>query len=489
MNKLFCYTHDMKQKQEKLFSDQSSEQPEVSSESMARLETAEETKKRSRRPLFLILIIISLLLFVMVFWRISLNNPLQQTSDSPSKNEANNNVDTTNWQTYQNDAYSYSILYPSELMVFSNSAGAGETKATADARSLFLAQAQDAEPYLNRYLDFEVFQLKPTFGSSFTESQIEIGNFSGWKYQPLDDDIPFTTYILRLGEQFGFLQVLVSNDPGKTNLAMQILNSLSWSQTTTNNEVTTNSGTSFQQLLATSCFPLAEDNSNSSNISYSILPADVPVEFSDTVSKKYDITKGLLCEAGGIAFATAREDGSAFITAQTSNVSPIGTLYIGDSNSVNGGMRTPQLSVEAQEAGYYTPYSRSPHVVASPNNLKTIVSLLGTEPYCPRESTPLRLEFLTYRELGELKLLVSRVMEYPLDGERRDMFITFADTVSAPDDAGNPYIGQYEICNSAEFEKALFSRFFSSYATMAPEYKAVIDENIADIMGLSLNKE
>lgn len=489
MNELFCYTHVMKQKQENLFSDQSSEQTEVSSESLARLETAEKTKKRSRRSLFLILIIISLLLFVMVFWRISLNNPLQQTSDSPIKNEENNNVDTSNWQTYQNDVYSYSFLYPSELMVLSNSAGSGETKATADARSLFLAQAQDAEPYLNRYLDFEVFQLKPTFGSGFTESQIEIGNLSGWKYQPVGTSTPFTPYIFQLGEQSGYLQVLVSNDSTKADVAMQILNSLSWTQTASNNEVTTNSGTSFQQLLATSCFPLSKDNSNSGYVSFGISPADVPVEFSDTVSKKYDITKGMLCEAGGIAFATAREDGSAFISAQTLVEKPTATLYVGDKHSVNGGMRTPQLSLVAQDEAYFAPYSRTPHVITNPEGIKTIVSLLGTEPYCPTENTPLMLEFLTYRELDELKILVSRVIEYPLDAKMREMFIQFASPASNPGDSGNPHKGEFELCESTEFEKAFYARYLSSYATLAPEFKAMVDVNTSDILGLSLKQK
>lgn len=478
-------------------SNQVSAQAEESFNNLASADTTGDKSKKTQKPL-LFLIIITVVAVVVVLWGINTLGSSQQSPDLSSSEVSNSEgltqdvaveeVDTSNWQAYQNNAYSYSILYPPGFKLFSNSADAGNAPVTAESRSFFIAQEEDKEPYVNRYLDFEVFQLRPSFGTSLTETSIEIGNFSGWKYQSNGPDAPFSTYVIQLGEQYGYLQTLVSNDPEKKVLGMQILNSLFWASEATSSDEMTVASDSFQQLLAEFCYPLAKDDENSDYKLFRIDQNDLPVEFSDALEQKYGISTHLVCEAGGTAFATAREAGSAFISAETQNEKHAGTLYIGDSASSNGGMRTPQLSVEAQDAAYYAYDSRSPYVVTSPNGLKTIVSLIAPSPYCPRESTPLTMEFLTYRELGELRLLVSRELQYPLDDEMRALFIQFADPVGVPDDGGI-YTGQYQLCDQTEFETALFSKYLSNYAATAPEFKAVIDENSTDIMGVSLKNE
>lgn len=201
------------------------------------LNTTDENPKRSRKPILFILLICSVLVIVaLVLWQTRLNSPYQQNTTLQNKSAEVDSVDTSNWQTYQNTAYNYQILYPPALKIFNNAADSGYSQPPANTRSIFFTQAEDNGSYPDRYLDLEAFQLKPSLGNIFTEIPVNIGNLTGWEYQSKDTDMPFSTYVFKLPDQSGYLQSLVSNDPVKKAIALQILKSLSWTSIGTSGE-------------------------------------------------------------------------------------------------------------------------------------------------------------------------------------------------------------------------------------------------------------
>lgn len=127
---------------------------------------------------------------------------------------------TASWQVYTNTTYGYSIKYPSDFKTQVQAAGAGEKEAGPDARNLFLYQSGAKEPYLERYINLEVFQVEPSYGPSAVITKATLDNREASKIT-----IPgskFEIYKLQIGED-SFIEIFVSSDPARKDTADLIL--------------------------------------------------------------------------------------------------------------------------------------------------------------------------------------------------------------------------------------------------------------------------
>ena len=126
---------------------------------------------------------------------------------------------TKDWITYQNTAFRYSIKHPAGLTNQSNTADVGVTPAQKDSRAIIFYNKDSREPYLERYIDLEVFQADV---SSKNATEVEINGIK-MKKEPLSEKSLFSIYTIQL-KTGDYLQVMISNDVTRKDIAFEILN-------------------------------------------------------------------------------------------------------------------------------------------------------------------------------------------------------------------------------------------------------------------------
>lgn len=135
--------------------------------------------------------------------------------------------ETAGWKTYSNTTYSYSIKYPNTFTTQLIAAGAGNMEAGSSTRNLFIYQSDAKEPYLERYVNLEVFGIKPTYNQgAITEAGLN-------KLTATKIVIPeskFDIYSVQLNNK-EFLEIYISNDLAKKDLANQILSTFKFTST------------------------------------------------------------------------------------------------------------------------------------------------------------------------------------------------------------------------------------------------------------------
>ena len=147
-----------------------------------------------------------------------ITNPSVSLNPTDASREPNGSAETANWKTYTNTA-GYSIKYPLSFTTQLLAAGSGEKEAGTTARQLFVYQIGSKEPYLERYVNFESFTSNPASTIS-TATQTNINGFPAQKIS--SPNAPFDVYTMMTPNK-EFVEIYVSNDPSRKNLANQIL--------------------------------------------------------------------------------------------------------------------------------------------------------------------------------------------------------------------------------------------------------------------------
>lgn len=127
--------------------------------------------------------------------------------------------ETAGWKTYTNSIYGYSIKYPSLFTTQNLSSGAGSKEADSSTRNLFIYQSDVLEPYLERYINLEVFGTKPPYNQG-TITEVILNNLTATKI--VIPEAKFDIYSIQLNNK-EFIEIYVSNDLTKKDLANQIL--------------------------------------------------------------------------------------------------------------------------------------------------------------------------------------------------------------------------------------------------------------------------
>jgi len=126
---------------------------------------------------------------------------------------------TTNWKTYTNTKYLYSLKYPASFTTGLQSAGAGNKEADPTTRNLFIYKSDASEPYIERYINLEIFQVKPTYDKKMV-TQTTLDNQTVEKI--VIPGAKFDIYSAQVGTK-DFIEIYVSNDPTRKEVANQIL--------------------------------------------------------------------------------------------------------------------------------------------------------------------------------------------------------------------------------------------------------------------------
>ncbi|OGM15749.1 hypothetical protein A2V56_02325 [Candidatus Woesebacteria bacterium RBG_19FT_COMBO_42_9] len=131
----------------------------------------------------------------------------------------------TEWQTYTNTEYYYSIKYPPTFRTQVISSESGTTEAPPNARSLYIYNPDIEEPYVNRHISLEVLGLPPTYGSEWTSTQISLGDKDATKLVNSKSG-NFDIYLVHLDNNLGVVEIYVSNMEDKRTVSNQILSTL-----------------------------------------------------------------------------------------------------------------------------------------------------------------------------------------------------------------------------------------------------------------------
>lgn len=177
-------------------------------------------------PLLLILSIFSLSISGYLFWQ---NRLLKQqltaiptpnaspTAFAASPSPAAELPDpTAGWKTHTNEA-GYSIKYPPTLTT-EIIAAEGQKEADFTTRNLFIYKIESANRYEERYLNLETNQVEPTYQG--TTTQVTLDGKSAKKV--ILPNVPFDIYSVKI-DTGKFVEIYVSNNPARKNLADQIL--------------------------------------------------------------------------------------------------------------------------------------------------------------------------------------------------------------------------------------------------------------------------
>ena len=135
---------------------------------------------------------------------------------------------TAGWKTYTNSEYGYSIKYPENFTNVNNVGDSGNRIASSTDRALIIYDKQAVEPALEKYIDLEVYQVNPVEKTVQTTATT-LNRATAVKVNNVNS--PFDTYIVKLGNDKGYLQIMAANVAGKKAIADQILSTVKFIDT------------------------------------------------------------------------------------------------------------------------------------------------------------------------------------------------------------------------------------------------------------------
>jgi hypothetical protein len=138
--------------------------------------------------------------------------------------------DTSDWETYTNTEYNYNIKYPVTFTTQVLAAGAGNKTAPPDARNLFIYNTDTDDPYTNRYINIEAFQIEPTYTEDWTKTQVVLNGQVATKLTDSNQSSDFDIYLVNLVNNQGVLEIYVSNTQDKKQLSNQILSTFEFTK-------------------------------------------------------------------------------------------------------------------------------------------------------------------------------------------------------------------------------------------------------------------
>ena len=150
----------------------------------------------------------------------------QSTTSISTETETTTPTIPSDWKTYTNVA-GYSIKYPTFLATELIAAGAGQKEADATTRALFIYQIGSANPYVERYINFETTQVEPSYGDEAIIQTTLLNNYPAKKI--LLPNAQFEIYSVKTNKG-QFIEIYVSNNPAKIALANQILSTFKFTE-------------------------------------------------------------------------------------------------------------------------------------------------------------------------------------------------------------------------------------------------------------------
>lgn len=137
---------------------------------------------------------------------------------------------TANWKTYINSEYSFTVKYPQTFKTQVLAAGAGNKEAPQNARNFYIYDPENEEPYLNRYINFEVSGLESTYSKEWIRTQTTIGSISAIKLVNSAASSKFDVYLVELDSSQGVIEIYVSNSEDREATANQILSTFQFTK-------------------------------------------------------------------------------------------------------------------------------------------------------------------------------------------------------------------------------------------------------------------
>ena len=132
---------------------------------------------------------------------------------------------TADWKNYSNSEINYSIKYPPNFRTEEISYAVSH-EATSTSRNFIVYKLDSKSPYEDRYISFEVIELEPTYNQG-TITQTTLNGYSVKKI--ILNSMPFDIYSVKTKNNL-FIEIYVSNDPLKKDVANQILSTFKFTQ-------------------------------------------------------------------------------------------------------------------------------------------------------------------------------------------------------------------------------------------------------------------
>jgi len=166
-----------------------------------------------------VLLIVTVAIAGLFYFQIQkLSKELSKYQTQPSPVSTATPDPTADWEKYTNTA-GYSIKYPISFITEVLAAGSGNKEADAQIRNLFIYKSDALEPYMERYINLEIFQIKPTYNQR-TTTQTTLASRNAEKI--VISDSKFDIYLAQMDDN-KFIEIYVSNDPSRKEIANQIL--------------------------------------------------------------------------------------------------------------------------------------------------------------------------------------------------------------------------------------------------------------------------
>lgn len=200
----------MEEKTEKQIEEIKQNIEEIRKEEEAKSELGMKPKKKTGVKA-LIFVIIGLMIFiagclaVFVYRKYGFHggglaeNIEPSSTPNPQAQTENGEDEFEGWETYRSDEYGFEFQYPRDLNIKSTSASNAGKETTINQRNFYIYNPQDDEPYLDRYINFEVFDLEPTINNGNNYEEVIINGIDLKKYS--FDEALFDIYHVNLTDK------------------------------------------------------------------------------------------------------------------------------------------------------------------------------------------------------------------------------------------------------------------------------------------------
>lgn len=128
--------------------------------------------------------------------------------------------------SYTSSKYGFSVQFPQSFTTQVLAAGAGIREAPPNASNFYIYKIGDTESYINRYINFEVLGLEPSYPTQWTRTPVLMGGMTSTKLVDSSKTSNFDIYLVKLNNNQGVMEIYVSNATDKSGVASEILTSL-----------------------------------------------------------------------------------------------------------------------------------------------------------------------------------------------------------------------------------------------------------------------
>lgn len=182
-------------------------------------------------PLLLIGIIIIAVGYGAYYFGKNSNTPLL-TKSSPEPEGMMENDETSDWRTYTNTEWGYSIKYPEGGKTANIADGNTAIGALPSSRQISISTSEDLTNNAISIAAFDVLELTP--GSGWTRTEVEVNGILATKWTKDDGNAKYNIYYIEHKNK-GLLEIYVSNQNENKEIANQILSTFEFVENTNEN--------------------------------------------------------------------------------------------------------------------------------------------------------------------------------------------------------------------------------------------------------------